>query len=456
MLKTISNIFKSIFKFFDKHVVVPITKLILKLSGKFETSGKLFENFLAKQTTLLFLSLFLAVTIFIVVDQKIIVFSSSSAEVFKGVTINTDYAEERFVIEGLPENVDVTLIGSKADLYIAEQLSSHNILVDLNYIKEPGTYTVDLEYNQGLSSVEYSVNPSQVRINVYLRESENRDLAYNIVNSDNLDSTLDINSVELNVDQVTISGADYKLAKVATVDALIDVDKLTSTTEGIQTLEDITLRAYDKDGNVVDVDISTTTKVTANVEIISSSREINLNFVPVNNVPFGKAISAYAFSQNTVLVYGSKEVLDSLEKTGIDIEIDVSKLTENYSADVEIPKPTGIKKLGTNKVNVDVAVTDVAEPKSITLKIDALNAGSGLTAGANSADDAQVLVEIKGAQNILDEIAPADYQAFVDLTGYEAGIWEVPIEIKANTANARLTSPVAKKATVTIKLTKNN
>ncbi len=455
-MKAINKLFGRVFKFIDKHLVIPITKLILKISGHFDHSSKWFENILSKQSTLLFLSLFFAIIIFIVVDQKIISFTTSSAEVFREQPVEVLYAEERFVVEGLPESVDITLIGSKADLYIAKQSSIHKVTADLTNIKEPGTYKVDLEYEVGTSSIQYSVNPSQVTVVVYAKQSENRTLSYNIVNADHLDDTLDISNVELNIDQVTISGAKYKLDQVANVEALVDIDKLPKQEEGTQTLDDIILKAYDKEGNIVDVEFSTTSKPSAEVTIASSSKEINLNFVPINEMPFGRAIGSYAFSNNKVRVYGSTEILNELEKTGIDIEIDVSKLTEDYHTTVEIPKPKGIKKLDINNVDLDIVVTSSAEPKVMTLKIDALNTPSGYTAGAVSADDVQVLVEVKGASNILDNLTNADVQAYVDLSSYGEGTFDIPIEIKPNTSSARLVSYVPKKATVKIKITKNN
>ena len=46
--------------------------------------------------------------------------------------VNVEYNEERFVLEGVPEKVDITLIGSKADLYIAKQSQTkHNVKIDL-------------------------------------------------------------------------------------------------------------------------------------------------------------------------------------------------------------------------------------------------------------------------------------------------------------------------------------
>ena len=452
------NMFKSIYNFFDKKVVLPITRLVFKITEKSSKSSKRLENFLSKQTTLLFLSLVLAIFLFIIVDQKIIKFTTSSAEVFKNVPVKVSYAEERFVVEGIPETVDITLIGSKADLYIAKQSYSQNVTLDLNYITKPGTYTVPIEYNHGLSSIEYNVNPSEVTVVVYLKESQNRPLSYNVINTNQLDAALDITDVSLNVDNVTITGAGYKLDQVANVEALIDVNKIPNIGEGTQDLDDITLKAYDASGNPLDVEISTTTKVQAKVTISSSSRKVNLNFVPVGKVPFGKAISSYTFSQSSVTVYGSNEVLDELAKTGINIEVDASKFDDDYHETIEIPKLTGVKKLEFNKVDLDVTVTDVAEPITLTIKIDALNVPDGYTASAVSVDDSQVLVEIKGADNVINMLSNADIQAYVDLSkcNLDEDICAAEVNVKPNTSNARLVELVSKKATVNINLIKNS
>ncbi len=458
MLNKLGRTGQKIAKFFDKHVVVPITKVVLKITNGFDKSSHKLEGFLAKQSTLLFLSLFLSIILFIVVDQKILTLTTSSAKVFKNQKAEVLYNEERFVITGIPETFDITLIGSKADLYIAEQSSNHNVKLDLTNIKEAGTYKVDVEYDSnGLSSIEYSVNPSQVKIVVYDKESKNQTLSYNIINQDLLDSTLEVSNVELNLDQVVISGADFQLEKVATVQALIDVDNLTKVEAGTQTLENLPLRAYDKEGNVVDVEINKKENVTAKVTLTSSSREVNLNFVPENDVPFGNAISSYSFSQETITVYGSAETLDQLEQNGIDIKVDVSKLTSNYEADVEIPKPVGVKKMSVNKVKVKVEVTQSSDPITMTLRVDALNTPDGFIANALAVDDAEVLVDVTGAYNVIRSLKESEVQAYVDLSGYtKEGTYDVPIKIRPTSSNARLVTFVPKKATVKIVLQKKS
>ena len=462
MKKRNSNILVRFIKLIDKYIVIPITRLILKITSKIDKSNHRLESILAKQTTLLFLSLALAIVLFIFVDRKIIVFNNNSAEMFRDQKVEVLYNEERFVLEGVPEKVDITLMGSKADLYIAKQQSSqHSVKIDLTDIKEPGTYKVDLNYDSGsLKSIESSVNPSQATVIVYLKETENRALSYNVINKDHLDNTLDIDSVSLNVNQVVISGANYKLQQVATVEALIDVDKLPSTKAGTITLEDITLVAYDSAGNPIDVEISTSNKVTAEVVINSSSRTIPLNFTLKNSMPFGKAISSYSFSKDTVVAYGSQSELDLLEKNGINIEFDASKLSSDYRGTVEIPKPAGIKKIDTNSIEVRISVTNSVSSNAynMTLKIDALNVPNGFAAGAASSSDAEVLVKPTCAANVCRALSAQDLQAYVDLSslaGKGAGTYEVPVKIRALTSNARLATFVLSPEKVKIKLTKN-
>lgn len=460
-MKTKDSLPKKIARSFDKHIVLPITRVVLKVTRSFDKSSHRLEAVLAKQTTLVFLSLILAIALFVVVDQKLIVFNNSSAEVFKDQKIDVLYNEERFVLEGIPETVDITLIGSKADLYIAKQSASkHSVKIDLTDIKEPGTYKVDLTYDIDSKTIESSVNPSQATVIVYLKESENRTLSYNVINTDHLDNTIDIEDVSLNIDQVVISGAGYKLEQVATVEALIDVDKLPSTEIGKQTLEDITLKAYDSSGNIVDVEINHSSKITAEVTISSSSMEVPLNLVVKNDMPFGKAISEYSFSQDTVVVYGSKETLEDLATNGIDIEIDASKLEGNYSGTVEIPKPSGVKKLDVNRVDLSVNVTSsISDSKyNISIKLDALNVPAGYTAGAETSQDAEVLIKPTCAQNICSALSSADIEAYVDLSEYAKsgpGTYEVPVQIKAKTTNARLSTFVVSPEKVKIRLTKN-
>ena len=449
-MKTIKGLFRKISKFIDKTIIIPITKLVVKIAGKYDVSDKKFEGFISRQTTLLFISLFMAVTFFIVVDQKLIGFSTSSAEVFKNQKVKAIYNEEAYVVEGLPETVDVTLIGNKADLYIAKQSNDHSVSVDLTGLK-PGTHKVALEYDQGGSSIEYSVNPSVVTVIIYEKSSETKTLTYDIINSDKLDSTLIINSVKLDTSEVTIRGAEYKIKQVATVKALVNVDNLAKQTTGTQILNDIELKAYDKEGNVVDVEF-VPGKVSATIVIASPSKDVPLNFVPVGELAFGKAISSYSFSSNKVTIYGDTETLNKIDS--IDVKVKVDNLSSNETRKEDIEMPNGVKTMSINTVTVDIKVTDISpDPRQFSINLIGINLGEGLTAQPINEDNAVIVVEAKGAAEVLNSITNEDITVYVDLNGYTEGEYDVDIKVKGSNT---LATYITKKTKAKIRIMKSN
>ena len=102
IIKAISIFCKKVIRLIDQKIVVPITKLIVLITSKFSSSSRFIENWLTKKNTLLFSSLFLAITLFIVIDQKILVFTDNTAEVLKNQPVDIIYNEEAYVVEGLP------------------------------------------------------------------------------------------------------------------------------------------------------------------------------------------------------------------------------------------------------------------------------------------------------------------------------------------------------------------
>jgi len=428
-MKKIINFFKLLFNAFDRYIIIPITRFVFKVTKVFGKPNKRIETWLSKSTTLLFVSLFLSITIFIVVDRKIITFSSQSAEVLKEQQINVKYNEEQYVVEGLPETVDVTLIGSKADLYIAKQSANNGVTVDLTGLT-PGTHKVNIEYEQGLQGIEYSVNPSVATVIIYKKVSDTRELTYDLVNTEKLDNTLIVNSVKLNVDEVTIRGAEYKIEQVTTVKALIDLEQLSKKEAGTQVINDIDLKAYDVKGNIVDVEF-VPSKVNAEIDLASPSKVVPLNFISKGTLATGKAIGNYTFSQNEVTIYGDSETLEGIK--GIDVEVDVSDIKEDSTFKVEIKKPTGVKSISTNYVTVSLNITDSSsEPVKFDIALTGMNVGEGLIAQPLDNDNGFITVEVQGASSVLSSIDKSDIMVYVDLEGLTEGTYTKEIIVKGS------------------------
>ena len=418
--------FRNIWKIIDRKIVVPITKLVLWISDSFKASSKKIERWLSRTNTLLFLSLFFAIIVFVVIDQKILLFSENSAEVLKEQPVHATYNEEAYVVEGLPEEVDVTLIGSKADLYFAKQSPSQEITVDLSDLK-PGMHEVNIKYNQILPSIEYKVNPSVVTVMIYPKVSETRTLDTDILNQDSLDSKLVLQSVDLKTDEVVIKGAEHRLKEVATVKALVDIENLVSQEEGTVELNDIPLKAYDKNGDAIDVEI-VPSKVSADITIDSPSKELPIRVIPRGEISFGYAISEITTNESRVTVYGKESALEDLRY--VPVYIDVKDLNTDRQYKQEINRPVGVRSMSVNNITINVKLGKSVDREVDDVSIEYRNLSDEYTVQGLSAADTKVSVVLKGVNSVLDTIKTEDITAYLDLDGYTEGEHEVPVEVE--------------------------
>lgn len=442
MKKFLNKIYSAFSTFLDKVIVTPISKVVFKIIKKSEYPGKQFENWLSKSNTLLFVSLLIAIVAFILIDQRIIKFSESSAEVFPKQEISVLYDEDNYVVEGIPDTVDITLIGTKTDLYIAKQSSSNDVTIDLWGLK-PGTHKVDIKYNQILGSIKYSVNPSVATVVIYEKVSSTKTLSVDLLNQDMLDETYIIDKVSSTIDSVVVKGASYKIEKVATVKALVDANALPKFELGQPFTVSSTLKAYDELGNVVDVEISPA-KVDVQILISSPSKQIPFQVIPQGKVIYTMGISNFTINGNSgmnVTIYGSEEVLSKIEY--IPIEINVDGLTESTEFKVELKKPTGVKSMSLGTATIKVTLSnDISHNTIENVNITATNLGSGY--GVTPIDIDSVNVKIKGVTDIIKDINADDITAYVDLNSLGAGTHDVEIKVRGKDQRIEYQSEILK------------
>ena len=426
IFKPLRIFFRNIWKIIDKKIVVPITKIVVLFSDSFKQSSKKIEKWLSKSNTLLFLSLFLAIITFVIIDQKILLFSENSAEVLKEQPVHATYNEEAYVVEGLPKKVDVTLIGRKADLYFAKQSPSQDITVDLSDLK-PGMHKVNIKYNQILPSIEYKVNPSVATVMIYPKVSETRTVDTDILNQDSLDSKLVLKSVNLNTDKVVIKGAEHRLKEVSTVKALVDIENLVSQEEGTVELNDIPLKAYDKNGDAVNVEI-VPNKVSAEITIDSPSKELPIRVIPNGEISFGYAISEITTNETKVTVYGSESALEKLKY--VPVYIDVKDLNTDRQYKQEIKRPVGVRSMDVNNITINVKLGKSVDKEISDIPIEYSNLSDDYAVQGLSAADTKVSVVLKGVSSVINSLKTEDITAYLDLDGYEVGEHEVPVKVE--------------------------
>ena len=423
---------KAIIRLIDKKLITPITKFILMITDKMSRRTDRFERWLVRKNTLVFISLLISIAAFFAIDKKTISLVDSYAEVLYDQKVEAIYNTETYVVEGLPETVDVTLIGKKIEMYLAKQLSRGYVTVDISNLKE-GTHKVTLNYESNIESIKYKLDPSTVNVNIYPKVSTTKTATIDTINKESLDTKLSVSKVTIDKTEIIIKGAEHTIKEVANVRALVDIQKLVDPEAGVMTLEDVPLIAYDTNGKVVDVEM-VPSKVTATINVDSPHKEIPIKVIPVGEVQFGKAISSITSSESKVTVYGSQEVIEKIEY--LPIEVDVKELDVNKEYNVSLVAPDGIRELSVKNTKINIILGEEITKEIKDIMIETTNLDSNYKAAAIGASSIKTSVIIKGTKEVLDSIDESKIKAIVNLSGYKEGDHEVEITVTGDDVKA--------------------
>ena len=439
-------VFSKIYSIIDKLIITPVAKFILWLSGLFKNTNTVFDRILNIKSVLIIISLVLAIGIFLNYDNAANRLRNDAADILYNQKVTALYNEEAYVIEGLPKTVDITLIGRRADLYLAKQYANEDVEIDLRDLK-PGTHKVKLKHTGSVNSVDYKLDPSTATVVVYEKMSESKKITKEVLYENELDSKYTISDIKFSRDEVYVKGAEYKLEQIATVKALVDVRKITNPTVGTTTLKEIPLVAYDEKGSKLDVEIVPGT-IDALVEIASPSKEVPLKVIPEGEVVFGKAIDEIKLSKTKATIYSDEATLEKISY--IPVNINVEGLSKETEYTVNLSLPSGVRDISTKSVVAKVTLADVKEKTIKNVNIATKNLENGLTAQAASKSDSIASVIVKGSRNNIKEASIENIQAFVNLQGLGKGTHKVKVEVTGDDSKLTYT-PQTKTVTIIIK-----
>ena len=445
IFKVISAPFVFIWTIIDKLIVVNITRLFLKISDLWGDNNTSLEAWLFKSNTLVFLSLFISLMFFFLVNTKAMQLTQSNADVLHNQPVVAIYNKEAYVIDGIPKTVDVTLIGSSSDLYLAKQLPESEIKIDLSNLS-PGTHKVNLKYNQPLANIKYRVDPSVITVVVHPKVSTVKTLSVELLNQDTLDPKLVIQGKELSKDQVVVKGSEEKLERIASVKALIDVNTLRNVEVGKIVARDIPLAAYDQNGTRVKVEI-VPKRISATLDIASPSKSVPIKIIPAGNVAFGKAINTITSSVTNITIYGDETALKTINFVPVKINVAGIKSSKDYN--VLIKKPVGVRHMSSNNASVSVTLGTETTKEINNVYIEYKNLAPGLNVQATSAGDTKVSVILKGVKTVVDKLDATQIQAYVDLAGYSRGTHTVPVKVTGEDLRVNYQPKVSK---ITLKI----
>ena len=442
IIKKICLFIGKIFKLFDKIIITPIMKLFIKISELFGKNNKTFEKLFMNKQSLIVVSLVLAFLTFYMVDRNSGALVDNSAEILYSQPVKAIYNEEAYVVEGLPDSVDVILIGRKSDIYLAKQYpNKEGITADLRELST-GTNKVNLKYRQNIQSVDYKIDPSTVTVIIYDKVSDTREVTPELLHRNNLDSKLDISDITLNKTEITIKGSAKKLETVAYVKALVDVDNLVEPTVGKVNINNNKLVAYNNEGKIVDVEILPES-VDATLTITSTSKVVPVKVVPVGDIALGYAIETATPNISSITIYGDEDALKTIEY--VPVKIDVTNLSSYKEYNVNLEKPSGVRAMSEKTVSVKVNVAKEEQKEISDISVQTINLGEGLKVKALGKENSFISVIVKGSKEALDKVESSNIRATVDLSEYTTpGEYEVDVKVSGDDLKLSYTSKTKK------------
>lgn len=428
-----SKFFKFIYSLIDKIIVTPISRLIYNAGEYLKAHNLSLDYILNRPNFMIYVSLILAVIMFVLIDSRVITLVESEAEVLTDIPVKVNYNEEAYVVEGIPESVDITLIGRKSDIYLAKQIGTNAVILDLsNYEARDSAYKVYLSYTKSIDSINYKLDPSYVSVTIKEKVSVTKTIGYDLVNESYLNERLSVENVELSHNEVVVKGSQDTINKIAAVKALIDLKNDTLRDAGTYEVDNINVVAYDAKGQIVEgIEIVPKT-LTATITLDTYSKSVPIKVLTTGNLVTGKAIASILINNEnskSVTIYGDQETINGITSVPVTINVDGGGNTNTKSYNVTISKPSGVRAISEKKTDITITFGDERQKEiDITNIISHKNLGSNLTANI-VASGANVNAIVKGVQSVIDNITSENINAYLDLDGYGVGEYDIPVKI---------------------------
>ncbi|MBA1397077.1 CdaR family protein [Mammaliicoccus sciuri] len=298
-----------------------------------------------------FVALILALLMFLSVNN---VFGSlfsentlkSSDHVIEDVPVDTIYNTKELYLSGAPKTVDVKVSGPQSTILQAEKLLNFKVELDLKN-KSVGQYKENFKIKGLSDELKATVVPKSANVTLQDKVSKKYPIEAEI-NQNRIASGYELVGETVNPSQVTITGGQEELNKIAYVKATLDETKQLTD----DTTEKAGISVLDSNLNKLDVQIRPDT-VNVNIKVARSSKTVTLNPVTKGSASKNINIDDITLDKNEVKIYGSRNVLDGIGS--IDVPVDISNVDGDTTKKVNLSLPDGV---------------DEAEFKNVEAKIE--------------------------------------------------------------------------------------
>ncbi len=402
------------------------------------------DRMLQSNFSMRLLSFMLAVILLFTINGSITnIFSTpNGGDYLYDVPIDVEGLQSDYDVVGLPETVNVALVGPTLDIYTTKITSNYNVYVDLSSLSE-GEHTVELKSEGFPSDLQVMIVPQTVTVKITQKVTKTFELGYQFTNEDKMNEKYSVSVESMEHNEVEVQGSQDNIDKITSVKAVIDLDGVTKNFD-----QKAKIHAYDRSGKEVDVDIIPSS-VEVNCEVSSYSKEVSI--IPRYSGQFvnGYGLESISLSKDKVKIYGKQEFLNSIDEVYVDIDINGLSSDKSYSK-LAIQGTENINKLEFNTIDANIRVGKTTTSTISGIPINVINNNNNYEVifadGQNTAS-----VEVEGVADMLSELTINDFNATIDLENLKSGTntAKVNLTLSKGYLTGRLVSP--ENITITLK-----
>lgn len=232
-------------------------------------------------------------------------------------------------------------------------------------------------------------------------------------------------STRTNPTQVTVSGPASIVQNVSSADITLDVSDIKSSSVRA---EQFILRSSQGDEITTQLTRSTSS-VMVYLDVYPAKNvpiESDIASVITGTVPTGYEITSIEVTPGTALIAAEQTLLDSINSLAFS-KIDVTNRTSSFNRTVNLNSLNGLKYMSTDQVSVSVSIGEIETTRKFdNVSVSFVNGYESLNA---SSEEDTISVVVTGPYTQVDSLEAENIIATVDLTGLEAGEYDLPVYV---------------------------
>jgi YbbR domain-containing protein len=168
--------------------------------------------------------------------------------------------------------------------------------------------------------------------------------------------------------------------------------------------------------------------VDVNVPITSPFKAVPLKINRKGSLKENLSITKVEAVPGEVTVYGPKGVIDRLEYID-NIDLDLTKVTESTTIEVDVPVPDGVKRVVPEKINIKIEVEKEEQKTFTNVPIEYIGLPENLKLEMVDPENGLMDLTVRGAPSVLKGLESSDMEMYINVTDLGEGEHELPLEI---------------------------